>query len=165
MRNPSIPIRTRSRSTPSRQTPWREMPPATHRLMVRVEAAGRLRSRPHEYYAEDGKHDPLIIDVPKGGYRATVRSVRSPRRPWTGRDLLRPSIRRTGSPRVAGREADGSRRLYPFPYSWSGDRPVQGDSATEGYVAEGQTGIWWLTRGSAMRSMDPSYRVYADDIK
>ena len=38
---------------------------------VRVEA-GRLRSRLHEYYAEDGKHDPLIIDVPKGGYRATV---------------------------------------------------------------------------------------------
>jgi hypothetical protein len=36
---------------------------------VRVEA-GRLRSRLHEYYAEDGKHDPLIIDVPKGGYRA-----------------------------------------------------------------------------------------------
>ncbi len=38
---------------------------------VRVEA-GRLRSRLHEYYAEDGKHDPLIIDVPKGGYRATA---------------------------------------------------------------------------------------------
>ncbi len=37
---------------------------------VRVEA-GRLRSRLHEYYAEDGKQDPLIIDVPKGGYRAT----------------------------------------------------------------------------------------------
>ena len=36
---------------------------------VRVEA-GRLRGRLHEYYAEDGKHDPLIIDVPKGGYRA-----------------------------------------------------------------------------------------------
>ncbi len=38
---------------------------------VRVEA-GRLRSRLHEYYEEDGKHDPLIIDIPKGGYRATV---------------------------------------------------------------------------------------------
>lgn len=37
---------------------------------VRVEA-GRLRSRLHEYYGKDGKHDPLIIDVPKGGYRAT----------------------------------------------------------------------------------------------
>jgi TolB-like protein/Flp pilus assembly protein TadD len=36
---------------------------------VRVEA-GRLRSRLHGYYAEDGKHDPLIIDIPKGGYRA-----------------------------------------------------------------------------------------------
>jgi TolB-like protein/Flp pilus assembly protein TadD len=37
---------------------------------VRVEA-GRLRSRLHEYYAEDGKQDCLIIDIPKGGYRAT----------------------------------------------------------------------------------------------
>jgi TolB-like protein len=37
---------------------------------VRVEA-GRLRSRLHEYYAEEGKQDPLIIDIPKGGYRAT----------------------------------------------------------------------------------------------
>jgi TolB-like protein/Flp pilus assembly protein TadD len=46
---------------------------------VRVEA-GRLRSRLHEYYAEDGKHDPLIIDVPKGGYRAvfTKRPLTAP---------------------------------------------------------------------------------------
>lgn len=38
---------------------------------VRVEA-GRLRSRLHEYYAEDGEHDLLVIDVPKGGYRAVA---------------------------------------------------------------------------------------------
>jgi TolB-like protein len=36
---------------------------------VRVEA-GRLRSRLREYYADQGRNDPLIIDVPKGGYRA-----------------------------------------------------------------------------------------------
>ncbi|MGA9719398.1 MAG: tetratricopeptide repeat protein [Acidobacteriaceae bacterium] len=54
---------------------------------VRVEA-GRLRSRLHEYYAEDGKDDPLIIDVPKGGYRATVT-----KRPLaaTTTDVARPS--------------------------------------------------------------------------
>jgi TolB-like protein len=37
---------------------------------VRVEA-GRLRTRLREHYAGDGRNDPVIIDVPKGGYRAT----------------------------------------------------------------------------------------------
>jgi TolB-like protein len=37
---------------------------------VRVEA-GRLRARLREYYAEQGRNDTLVIDVPKGGYRAT----------------------------------------------------------------------------------------------
>jgi TolB-like protein/Flp pilus assembly protein TadD len=52
---------------------------------VRVEA-GRLRSRLHEYYAEDGKHDPIIIDVPKGGYRAvfTKRPLAATTRDETG---------------------------------------------------------------------------------
>jgi TolB-like protein/Tfp pilus assembly protein PilF len=36
---------------------------------VRVEA-GRLRSRLREYYADAGRNDPLIIEIPKGGYRA-----------------------------------------------------------------------------------------------
>lgn len=37
---------------------------------VRVEA-GRLRSRLREYYAEAGRNDPIIIGIPKGGYRAS----------------------------------------------------------------------------------------------
>ena len=37
---------------------------------VRVEA-GRLRARLREYYAEQGRNDTLVIDMPKGGYRAT----------------------------------------------------------------------------------------------
>ena len=37
---------------------------------VRVEA-GRMRARLREYYAESGRNDPILIDVPKGGYRAT----------------------------------------------------------------------------------------------
>ena len=43
---------------------------------VRVEA-GRVRSRLREYYTDQGRHDPVIIDVPKGGYRAvfTRRSI------------------------------------------------------------------------------------------
>ncbi len=34
---------------------------------VRVEA-GRLRSRLREYYDGEGKDDPVLIDIPKGGY-------------------------------------------------------------------------------------------------
>jgi tetratricopeptide (TPR) repeat protein len=37
---------------------------------VRVEA-GRLRGRLREYYTEQGRNDTLVIDMPKGGYRAT----------------------------------------------------------------------------------------------
>lgn len=36
---------------------------------VRVEA-GRLRTRLREYYADAGRNDPIVIEVPKGGYRA-----------------------------------------------------------------------------------------------
>ena len=37
---------------------------------VRVEA-GRLRSRLREYYSGAGKTDPILIEMPKGGYRAS----------------------------------------------------------------------------------------------
>ncbi len=37
---------------------------------MRVEA-GRLRARLREYYAEQGQNDTVVIDMPKGGYRAT----------------------------------------------------------------------------------------------
>lgn len=53
---------------------------------VRVEA-GRLRSRLREYYASEGHADPLLIEVPRGGYRAVFRlrqpAVASPSRPLT----------------------------------------------------------------------------------
>jgi hypothetical protein len=45
---------------------------------VRVEAA-RLRSRLHEYYAGEGRADPLLIEVPKGSYRALIRVRESDR--------------------------------------------------------------------------------------
>ena len=35
--------------------------------IVRTEA-GRLRARISEYYTDEGKADPLILEVPKGGY-------------------------------------------------------------------------------------------------
>lgn len=40
--------------------------------IVRVEAR-RLRAHLVRYYLEDGRHDELIIDVPKGGYAPTFR--------------------------------------------------------------------------------------------
>ncbi len=43
---------------------------------VRVEA-GRLRSRLLEYYAGEGLTDALLIEIPRGGYRAVFR----PRQP------------------------------------------------------------------------------------
>ncbi len=43
---------------------------------VRVEAS-RLRSRLREYYDEEGRDDPWLIEVPKGGY-AVVLSERTP---------------------------------------------------------------------------------------
>src|SRR5215471_1680640 len=40
--------------------------------IVRNEA-GRLRARLGEYYAGQGKDDPLIIELPKGGYVPVIR--------------------------------------------------------------------------------------------
>ena len=47
---------------------------------VRVEA-GRLRTRLREYYADGGNKDPIVIDVPKGGYRATFTAKLDPPSP------------------------------------------------------------------------------------
>src|SRR5262245_13296585 len=47
--------------------------------IVRTEA-GRLRSRLVEYYAGDGRHDPLIVEIPKGGYSPAFRRSRVPDR-------------------------------------------------------------------------------------
>src|SRR5215469_15085582 len=59
--------------------------------IVRTEAA-RLRMRLSEYYLGDGKDDPLVIELPKGGYvpalrpgvagRAPVPQERSSPRRW-----------------------------------------------------------------------------------
>ena len=40
--------------------------------IVRTEAV-RLRARLEKYYQAEGCHDPLIIDLPKGGYRPVLR--------------------------------------------------------------------------------------------
>jgi TolB-like protein/Flp pilus assembly protein TadD len=45
--------------------------------IVRTEAA-RLRARLAEYYLEEGKGDPLVIEIPKGGYAPVLRSAGPP---------------------------------------------------------------------------------------
>ena len=42
---------------------------------VRVEAS-RLRNRMREYYDTQGNHDPILIEIPKGGYSAVFTQVR-----------------------------------------------------------------------------------------
>jgi hypothetical protein len=60
--------------------------------IVRTEAA-RLRARLSEYYLGEGKGDPLVIELPKGGYRANpVRLKRAPSRLGGGRGLLPASL-------------------------------------------------------------------------
>src|SRR5262245_45295314 len=63
--------------------------------IVRTEA-GRLRSRLAEYYAGEGRGNPVIIELPKGGYVPVLRrgvapdpqvalDARVPRDPWSAR--------------------------------------------------------------------------------
>ena len=44
----------------------------SHDSIVRTEA-GRLRARLAEYYVAEGKDDPVVIDLPKGGYTPVFR--------------------------------------------------------------------------------------------
>ena len=46
--------------------------------VVRTEA-GRLRARLSEYYVDEGKGDPLVIELPKGGYIPRFREVKETR--------------------------------------------------------------------------------------
>src|SRR5580704_1553421 len=45
--------------------------------IVRTEA-GRLRARLGEFYLGEGKDDPVVIDLPKGGYVPVFRQAASP---------------------------------------------------------------------------------------
>jgi TolB-like protein/Flp pilus assembly protein TadD len=49
----------------------------TQDSVVRTEA-GRLRARLAEYYAGEGRSDPFIIELPKGGYTPVFRKVELP---------------------------------------------------------------------------------------
>ena len=49
--------------------------------IVRTEAM-RLRARLNKYYATEGSTDPLIIELPKGGYRPIIRERRTRGEAW-----------------------------------------------------------------------------------
>jgi len=67
--------------------------------VVRTEA-GRLRSRLSEYYTGDGKDDPLIIELPKGGYVPVFR--RRAEEPHTAIDEPKKSSRHWLAVAMAG---------------------------------------------------------------
>ena len=87
--------------------------------IVRTEA-GRLRSRLAEYYLGEGKDDPLIIELPKGGYVPLLRAFGEPEvggRPFkakvcTSRLGCRHDRASSGSPRHTKLGGD-STRLHP----------------------------------------------------
>src|SRR5712692_6282660 len=49
-----------------------------HDSVVRTEAA-KLRARLLEYYAGQGAADPMVIELPKGGYTPVFREAEAPR--------------------------------------------------------------------------------------
>jgi hypothetical protein len=71
---------------------------------VRVEA-GRLRFRLLEYYASEGNADPLLIEVPRGSYRAVIR----PRRP-----VLVPATRLAAFAPVISTASPAPRLRHPW---------------------------------------------------
>ena len=78
---------------------------------VRVEA-GRLRSRLREYYAAEGDADPLLIEIPKGSYRALIQR-RQPITEPAPTSPQSPAAKALGSP-VCGRP----RHLWAVPLAF-----------------------------------------------
>src|ERR1043165_5980735 len=57
--------------------------------VVRNEA-GKLRARLAQYYAEEGSADPLVIELPKGGYKPVFRHVGQVSEPASVRVVVLP---------------------------------------------------------------------------
>lgn len=113
--------------------------------IVRTEA-GRLRARLAEYYAGDGRDDPFVIELPKGGYVPTVLRVGTER---LAADLpvARPSRRVAWAAAVlvtlvlAGGSATwwpGVRETPPIPIAVLPLESLNGDQA-DTYFADGLT--------------------------
>ncbi len=77
----------------------------TRDSIVRTEAS-RLRARLREYYTGEGKDDPLIIELPKGGYvpvlRQSVAAAETPNHEQKGHPRLWLTLAVTGFLAVLG---------------------------------------------------------------
>src|SRR5262245_54233541 len=78
--------------------------------IVRVQAS-RLRAKLLEYYTGAGADDPVVIEVPKGGYAATIRD----RATAPGRDTGAPASS-SGSGAAAGAPAADRSRIAVLPF-------------------------------------------------
>jgi adenylate cyclase len=96
--------------------------PKQHSI-VRTEA-GRLRARLSEYYAGEGLNDPLIIELPKGGYVPVLRQAKDLR---------------------AGVDASPAKRSHRVGRSWF--------AAGMACMVVALTLVWWFGRASAPTSI------------
>src|SRR5438105_5408877 len=68
--------------------------------VVRVQA-GRLRAKLQEYYATEGKHDRVLIDLPKGHYSPSFAYLEPPAIPQKNGTAAAPAAAATTPPAVA----------------------------------------------------------------
>lgn len=71
---------------------------------VRVQA-GRLRTKLGEYYSSSGAKDPILVDVPKGGYNLSFRRRELPATEAIEREAVSDSGRPAAAPQTAVRKA------------------------------------------------------------
>src|SRR6185437_9761805 len=99
---------------------------------VRVEAS-RLRNRLREYYDTQGKHDPILIEIPKGGYSAVFTQLRN---------------------ESDGNAADSSTRVADLPVSESAPPAAGGDRRDAARGRKPESGI------TAKSASDPAPRIH-----
>jgi TolB-like protein/Tfp pilus assembly protein PilF len=68
--------------------------------VVRTEAV-KLRARLREYYESEGREDPIVIDLPKGGYIPAFRHLEKPPAEAAAPVIAEPPRRREWKPAVA----------------------------------------------------------------
>lgn len=106
--------------------------------IVRIEA-GRLRDKLHEYYATEGSSDSIVIDLPKGGYKPTIKSADTTSSAWIENPAAVPTLQT--STVVDTRVAATSTLESSMPITRRFALPV-------GIVCV-LLGLWWLWNSSS----------------
>jgi TolB-like protein len=106
--------------------------------IVRIEA-GRLRDKLHEYYATEGRSDPVVIDLPKGSYAPTIKSAETATTERSAELSAEPSARTStgGDTRVASTSTPERLMMTPA------------RAAMAGGIVCMLLGFWWLWTGSS----------------